>query len=310
MQSRLSVSSCNTHVYLIMMHFATFFVLQPTRLDKAFYLKLLTSYLSKLFQTRIGPLVLTLGVLSQAISCCLLIHLYLGNRRNKLPYHVHLLKPNIVPCLLQLQKSLGLFESSLNLVSIISNWLFFTVTTSQRYTLQKNPVFHKRAMHIELDCHFTRDEVLEGLLQLSYLPTKHQLANILTILPSPQFRELLSKLGMSLPSPVLPMSQLERRYWLIHTSFSRSATPAQQLQLSSSISQLNYQYYQSMPRNVTNSADRSHYQTCIYTHSYRTKAITRLVYILTHRTISQSCQLVMNRYRLCYSCKYIFPSSS
>jgi len=49
---------------------------------------------------------------------------------------------------------------------------------------------------------------MEGLIQLSYLPTESQLADVLTkILPSQQHWSLLHKLGM------LPYSQLERRCW-------------------------------------------------------------------------------------------------
>lgn len=36
--------------------------------------------------------------------------------------------------------------------------------------IARNPVFHERT--IELDCHITRDKVLKGLLQLTYLPTR------------------------------------------------------------------------------------------------------------------------------------------
>lgn len=51
--------------------------------------------------------------------------------------------------------------------------------------IAKNPIFHDKTKHIQVDYHFTREKVMEGLLELSYLPTRHQLADVFTkILPS------------------------------------------------------------------------------------------------------------------------------
>ena len=46
--------------------------------------------------------------------------------------------------------------------------------------LTKNPIQHSRTQHIEIRYHFIRDQVQRGNIELEFVSTKMQLANIFT----------------------------------------------------------------------------------------------------------------------------------
>ncbi|GJS35680.1 retrovirus-related pol polyprotein from transposon TNT 1-94 [Tanacetum coccineum] len=63
--------------------------------------------------------------------------------------------------------------------------------------ISNNPVLHSRTKHIDIRYHFIRDHILKGDIELHFIPTDLQLADIFTKpLVEPSFTRLVAELGM------------------------------------------------------------------------------------------------------------------
>ncbi|GKA42788.1 hypothetical protein Tco_0735448 [Tanacetum coccineum] len=73
--------------------------------------------------------------------------------------------------------------------------IFFDNTHAM--AISNNPVLHSRTKHIDIRYHFIRDHILKGDIELHFIPTQYQLADIFTKpLDKPTFKRLIVELDM------------------------------------------------------------------------------------------------------------------
>ncbi|RVW94789.1 Retrovirus-related Pol polyprotein from transposon TNT 1-94 [Vitis vinifera] len=64
-------------------------------------------------------------------------------------------------------------------------------------SIAKNSVHHDRTKHVEIDRHFIKEKIEQKIIEVDYIPTRQQIADIMTkAVPRTKFDTLLSKLGM------------------------------------------------------------------------------------------------------------------
>ena len=84
-------------------------------------------------------------------------------------------------------------------------------------SIAHNPVQYDRTKRIEIDRHFIKEKLDNGLICTPYVPTRHQLADVLTKgLCSNVFHKNISKLGMEdLYSLIVVKSRFESRIGML-----------------------------------------------------------------------------------------------
>ncbi|KAJ9552589.1 hypothetical protein OSB04_016634 [Centaurea solstitialis] len=73
-------------------------------------------------------------------------------------------------------------------------------TSAIAIAIANNPVLHSKTKHINIRYHFIRDHVMNGDVELHFIPTEYQLADLFTKpLDEKRFNQLISELGMLNP---------------------------------------------------------------------------------------------------------------
>ncbi|KAK5835272.1 hypothetical protein PVK06_010959 [Gossypium arboreum] len=76
----------------------------------------------------------------------------------------------------------GIFKPKLigEIGILISQPLVVWCDNTSRVSITANPTHHAKVKYVEIDHHFVREKVLDGMLQVNYVPSSKQIADVLT----------------------------------------------------------------------------------------------------------------------------------
>ncbi|GJT13321.1 retrovirus-related pol polyprotein from transposon TNT 1-94 [Tanacetum coccineum] len=88
-------------------------------------------------------------------------------------------------------------QSSVAMSSAEAEYVTIFCDNTSAIAISNNPVMHSRTKHIDIRYHFIRDHIIKGDIELHFVPTDLQLADIFTKpVAEPSFTRLVAKLAM------------------------------------------------------------------------------------------------------------------
>ena len=87
-------------------------------------------------------------------------------------------------------------------------------------SIAENPVFHSCTKHFEIDLHFIREKVEKRDMEIRYVPTSNQLADVFTkSLPKNRFQLLCDNLGLRISPAQAAQSPTSEVQSLVNREF-------------------------------------------------------------------------------------------
>ena len=124
--------------------------------------------------------ILILDVLVLAIHFCWLVVQLVRIARSNQQSHCLPLKQSIWQLLMQQKKQSGFADylKTLDFHKIVPR--LFSVITRVAYLFSRNPTFHARTKHVEIQHHFVHDKIENGDIDLVFRGTQDMVADVLT----------------------------------------------------------------------------------------------------------------------------------